>query len=624
MPLVALDRVFVAFGHLPLLNEIAFQVEAGERLAVIGRNGTGKSTLLQILSGDLQPDSGVILKQPGVRVARLVQDVPLSTDRTVAEVVGDGLGPLDTHDEWQRHHQADMIMSRLSLPPAAIVDTLSGGWKRRVLLARALVGKPDLLLLDEPTNHLDIEAITWLESFLADYRGAVVFVTHDRAFLERLATRIVELDRGRLTSWPGDYATFERKKEEWLANEELTNAKFDKRLASEEVWLRRGVKARRTRDEGRVKALMAMRAERAGRRSRAGSVRLQIEQADPSGKMVFEAENVDFAFSGPQDLRTSGPRDLKASLVVRDFSVRVMRGDRIGLIGPNGAGKTTLLRLLLGELTPASGEVRRGANVQVAYYDQQREQLDPDRSVVETIGDGNDTVTVNGQPRHVHGYLQDFLFSPERARSPVRALSGGERNRLLLARLFTRPANVLVLDEPTNDLDLETLELVEQQLVEWPGTLLLVSHDRRFLDNVVTSTLAFEGQGKVEEYVGGYEDYLRQKPPGDTKDLSGSVTHSSGAAKDLSGAPKRSSGSTKTSAGKKKRSFKEEREFNELPERIAALEAEQKQLQAALADPEFYKKPGSEIQAAVDRLDQIDAELLEAMARWDALDSIGN
>ena len=600
MPLVALDRVAVAFGHLPLLDEIAFQVDAGERIAIIGRNGTGKSTLLQILSGDLQPDSGLVLRQPGTRVARLVQDVPLSTDRTVAEVVGEGLGTLDAHDEWQRHHQADMVMTRLELPPAAIVDSLSGGWKRRVLLARALVGQPDLLLLDEPTNHLDIEAITWLESFLAEYRGAVVFVTHDRAFLERLATRIVELDRGRLTSWPGDYATFERKKEEWLANEELSNAKFDKKMATEEVWLRRGVKARRTRDEGRVKALMAMRADRAERRSRIGTVRLQIEQADASGKMVFEAQDVSFAFA------TGSP-------VVRSFSARVMRGDRIGLIGPNGVGKTTLLRLLLGELAPTGGEVRPGANVQVAYYDQQREQLDPDRTVVDTIGDGNDMVTVNGQPRHVHGYLQDFLFSPERARSPVRALSGGERNRLLLARLFTRPANVLVLDEPTNDLDLETLELLEQQLVDWPGTLLLVSHDRRFLDNVVTSTLAFEGGGRIEEYVGGYEDYARQRQSGSTKNPSGATKKPSGDTKNLSG----------RNPSKKKRTFKEEREYAELPNRISALEAEHKQLQNALADPGFYKKPGSEIQAAVDRVEQIDRELHVALERWDALDSIG-
>ena len=608
MPLVALDNVSIAFGHLPLLDNASFQIDPGERVAVIGRNGTGKSTLLNILSGELPPDRGTVLRQPGVRVAKLVQDVPLSTARTVADVVGEGLGTLDVHDEWQRHHQADQVMSRLSLPPATIVDSLSGGWKRRVLLARALVGNPDLLLLDEPTNHLDIDAITWLESFLAEYRGAVVFVTHDRAFLERLANRIVELDRGHLTSWPGDYATFERKKEEWLANEELANAKFDKKMAIEEAWLRRGVKARRTRDEGRVKALMAMRAERAERRSRAGNVRLQIEQSDASGKLVFEAEDVSVGFGG-------------GAPVVRNFSTRIMRGDRIGLIGPNGAGKTTLLRLLLGDLTPTSGEVRRGANVQVAYYDQQREQLDPDRTVVDTIGDGNDTVTVNGRSRHVHGYLEDFLFPPERARSPVRALSGGERNRLLLARLFTKPANVLVLDEPTNDLDLETLELLEQQLVEWPGTLLLVSHDRRFLDNVVTSTLAFEGNGVVAEYVGGYEDYVRQRradgAPAAAKSQSGGSTNAPGTGKDASGTAKTASGK------KKKRSFKEEREYAELPARIAALEDEHKRLQAALADSSFYTKPGSEIQAAVDRVEAIDKELLEAMARWDELDSIG-
>jgi ABC transport system ATP-binding/permease protein len=611
MPLVALDRVSLAFGHLPLLDEANFQIDPGERVAVIGRNGSGKSTLLQILGGDLPPDSGVVLRQPGVRIARLVQDVPLSADRTVATVVGEGLGELDIHDEWQREHQSDMVMSRLSLPPDAIVDTLSGGWKRRVLLARALVGQPDLLLLDEPTNHLDIEAITWLESFLAEYRGAVVFVTHDRAFLERLATRIVELDRGRLTSWPGDYATFERKKEEWLANEELANTKFDKKMATEEVWLRRGVKARRTRDEGRVKALMAMRAERAERRNRAGNVRLNIESADSSGKMVFEAQHVNFTYP---------PRGNKPAIVVKDFSTRVMRGDRIGLIGPNGAGKTTLLRLLLGQMEPTNGEVRRGANVQIAYYDQQREQLDPDRSVVDTIGDGADTVTVNGQPRHVHGYLQDFLFSPERARSPVRALSGGERNRLLLARLLTRPANTLVLDEPTNDLDLETLELLEQQLVDWPGTLLIVSHDRRFLDNVVTSTLAFEGDGKIGDYVGGYEDYLRQREGEGGKDTSGS-------AKDVSGSAKNMSGSTKGGSGKqptrKKRTFKEEREYTELPNRIAALEAEQKDLQAKLADAGFYQQAGAIIQGAVDRLEQIDRELGVAIERWDALDSVG-
>ena len=530
MPLITLEKVSIAYGHLPLLNEVALQVEAGERIAIIGRNGTGKSTLMQIIGGEMPPDSGTVWTQPGARVARLVQDVPLSADRPVFDVIAEGLGDLSSvitnyhhaavevatdyseealarlgdlqheleeRDGWQLEQTVELIITKLGLPSEAIVDTLSGGWRRRVLLARALVGQPDVLLLDEPTNHLDLDAIEWLEAFLIAYPGAVMFVTHDRAFLERVGTRVVEIDRGRLTSWPGDYATFARKKEEWLANEELQQTKFDKKMAAEEVWLRRGVKARRTRDEGRVKALMAMRAERAARRAQIGNVRMQIEQADSTGKMVFEAKGISHSFA--------------ATPVVRDLSLRVMRGDRIGLIGPNGAGKTTLLRLLLGELTPQSGTTRHGANVQVAYYDQQREQLDPERTVVDTIGDGNDTVTVNGQPRHVHGYLQDFLFSPERARSPVKALSGGERNRLLLARLFTRPANVLVLDEPTNDLDLETLELLEAQLVEWPGTLLLVSHDRRFLDNVVTSTLVFEGGGKVQEYVGGYADWLRQR-----------------------------------------------------------------------------------------------------------------
>ena len=607
MPLVALEHISHAYGHVPLLDEVGLQVEAAERIAIIGRNGAGKSTLMQIIAGELPPDAGNVWRQPGTRVTRLVQDVPLSANRSVAEVVGEGLGALDPHDEWQRSHQADMVMSRLQLPPEVNVDTLSGGWKRRVLLARALVGRPELLLLDEPTNHLDIEAITWLESFLAEYTGAVMFVTHDRAFLERLATRIVEIDRGRLTSWPGDYATFVRKKEEWLANEELQQAKFDKKLATEEVWLRRGVKARRTRDEGRVKALMAMRVERAARRNQMGQVKLQIEPADTSGKMVFEADDISFSYVG------AGLQSRPS--VVRDFSIRVMRGDRIGLIGPNGSGKTTFLKLLLGELEPATGDIRRGVNVEVAYYDQQREQLDPDRSVADTIGDGNDTVTVNGRARHVLGFLQDFLFSPERARSPVKSLSGGERNRLLLARLFTRPANVLVLDEPTNDLDLETLELLEQQLVEWPGTLLLVSHDRRFLDNVVTSTVVFEGGGRLQEYVGGYQDWLRQT----VKTPTGSAKNASGSSKDSSGSTNHASGSK----AKTKRSFKEEREFVELPDRIAALEAEQQQLQAAIADPEFYKKPAAEIHAALDRVTAIDGELLAALERWDALDSIG-
>ena len=600
MPLVALDHVSIAYGHLPLLDDVALQIEAGERVSVIGRNGTGKSTLLQIIGGDQAPDRGSVWRQPGLRVARLEQDVPLSTDRPVSAVVAEGLSGLthDAADEWRREHRVDLILSRLQLPPEAIVNTLSGGWRRRVLLARALVAEPDLLLLDEPTNHLDIDAITWLENFLADYRGAVVFVTHDRAFLQRLATRIVELDRGRLTSWPGDYATFLRRKDEWLANQTVQDEKFDKRLAEEEVWLRQGVKARRTRNEGRVRALMAMRDERAARRESIGSARLQIERADRSGQLVFEADRITKSFGGVT--------------VVGEFSTRVMRGDRIGLIGPNGAGKTTLLRMLLGDMEPDSGEVRRGANVLVAYYDQQREQLDPERTVFDTVGDGNETVTVNGQPRHVHAYLRDFLFPAERARSPVKALSGGERNRLLLARLFTRPANVLVLDEPTNDLDLETLELLEAQLVDWPGTLLLVSHDRAFLDNVVTSTFAFEGNGRVEEYVGGYDDWLRQRAAARSVAVAASAAPALG--KDA--APR-----TGPSVAARKLSYKEQREFAELPAQIETLEAEQIELSARVADGDFYKEPAATIDGTLARLTELQQALTSAYARWDALDS---
>ncbi len=598
MPLVALDRVSIAFGHLPLLDAASLQIDPGERIAVLGRNGTGKSTLLQIISGETQPDSGSVWRQPSVRVARLVQDVPLTDTRTVAAVVAEGVSGGHDKEEWLRDHQVDLILTRLGLSGDLAVDTLSGGWRRRVLLARALVAEPDLLLLDEPTNHLDIDAITWLEGFLSEYAGAVVFVTHDRAFLQRLATRIVELDRGRLTSWPGDYATFSRRKEEWLANEAVQQEKFDKRLAQEEVWLRQGIKARRTRNEGRVRALMAMRQERAARRDQIGAVRMRAEQADQSGRLVFEARGVTKAYG--------------AQPVVADVSVRVMRGDRIGLIGPNGAGKTTFLRLLIGELAPDRGEVREGANVQVAYYDQQREQLDPERTVFDVVGDGSDTVTVNGQSRHVHSYLRDFLFSDERARSPVKALSGGERNRLLLARLFTRPSNVLVLDEPTNDLDLETLELLEAQLAEWPGTLLLVSHDRTFLDNVVTSTLAFEGQGRVVENVGGYEDWLRQ-----SRRQATTRAAESGATPAARSTPH---GATAAAAAPRKRSYKEQRELDALPARIETLEEEQRQLRDDVAAPEFYRRPADQIAQAMDRLEALEYELLAAYARWHDLE----
>jgi ABC transport system ATP-binding/permease protein len=631
MPLITLDRISVAFGHLPLLDNVVLQIHEGERVSIIGRNGTGKSTLLRIINGEQAPDSGSIGRQPGIRTARLEQDVALSANRPVFDVVADGLSDLgdlvtayhhaavevaahctesaleklgrlqhelEERGGWQLEQRVEFVLARLGLPAETIVDTMSGGWRRRVLLARALVAQPDLLLLDEPTNHLDLDTITWLETFLADYPGAVLFVTHDRAFLQRLATRIVELDRGRLTSWPGDYATFLRKKEEWLANETVNQEKFDRRLAEEEVWLRQGVKARRTRNEGRVRALMTMRQERAARRAQAGAVRLQLENAAPSGKLVFEARQISKSFDEVP--------------VVRDFSARILRGDRIGLIGSNGAGKTTLLRLLLQELEPDAGEVRRGTNVQVAYYDQQRLQLDPERTVFDTIGDGGDTVTVNGRTRHVHGYLRDFLFQPEQARSPVKALSGGERNRLMLAWLLTRPANVLVLDEPTNDLDLETLELLEAQLVEFPGTLLLVSHDRTFLDNAVTSTLVFEGNGQVQEYVGGYEDWVRQRV---------AVSSAEPPTRHASTASNQAPPPTEPPAVRRKLSYMEQREFERLPGRIETFEVELQHLKSFVASPDFYRESPESIHKALARLDKIQDELLDAYALWDDLDS---
>ena len=627
MALVSLDHVSIAYGHVPLLDDASLQVEAGERVCVIGRNGTGKSTLLQILSGDQTPDSGSVWRQPDIGVARLVQDVPLASNRPVFDVVAEGLGnlgelvaayhhaavevaergtdisleklgtlqhELEKRDGWRLEQRVETVLERLDLSADAIVDTLSGGWRRRVLLARALVAQPQLLLLDEPTNHLDIEAMSWLEEFLKTYAGAVVFVTHDRVFLQNLATRIVEMDRGKLTSWPGDYETFLHKKEEWLANEAVQNDKFDKRLAEEEVWLRQGVKARRTRNEGRVRALEAMRKERAARRTLIGNVRLQGEIGDRSGQLVFEATGVSKSFG--------------EKAVVRDLSLRVMRGDRVGLIGPNGSGKTTLLRMLIGELTPDTGEVERGTNVQVAYYDQQREQLDPKRTVFDTVGDGNDTVTVNGRTQHIHGYLRDFLFPPERAYAKVKALSGGERNRLLLARLLTRPANVLVLDEPTNDLDIETLELLESYLIEWPGTLLLVSHDRAFIDHVVTSTLVFESGGHVQEYVGGYEDWLRQRG---TREMAPEAQ--------LERA-ERTAELPVAIATRKKPTYREQKELDQLPVQIEALEREHAHVTASIADPHFYRQPADSITHTLARLEALKNELHDAYARWEELD----
>jgi len=598
MPLATLDNVSIAYGHLPLLHQASLRIESRERLCVIGRNGTGKSTLLHIIGGEVAPHEGDVWRESGLRIGRLAQDALVADDRLAFDVVAEALGE-KAGDAWQADRQIEMVLSRLQIPAKASMGTLSGGWQRRVLLARALVTEPDLLLLDEPTNHLDIEAIRWLEDFLTGYSGTVVFVTHDRAFLEAVATRIVELDRGRLTSWPGDYATFLRRKEESLAIEEAHHARFDKRLAEEEAWLRQGIKARRTRNEGRVRALLAMREERAARRASIGSVRLETEIGARSGQMVFEAERITKSFDG--------------RVVVNDFSVRVMRGDRIGLIGSNGAGKTTLLTMLLGDLEPDAGTVRRGSNVQIAYYDQQREQLDPNRTVWETIADGHDTVTINDRTQHVHGYLRDFLFPAERAVSPVKALSGGERNRLLLARLFARPFNVLVMDEPTNDLDIETLELLEARLVAWQGTLLLVSHDRAFIDHVVTSTLVFEGEGHVQEYVGGYEDWLRQR-----RRAAPLPTRRDAVAP---GASPATTQPKDTSATPRKPSYKEQRELEELPARIEALENEQRRLQETVASPEFYKRAAAEIHEALSRLEELETLLLAAYTRWDALES---
>jgi ATP-binding cassette subfamily F protein uup len=639
----------LAFGHLPLLEDADLRVEPGERISIIGRNGSGKSTLLRVLSGDIPPDAGTLWRQPGLRVARLDQDVSAlspaapahdvrSPARSVfdevargletlgdvvaayhhaATEVADGGGPdaltrrgrlqqqLEERDGWRLEQRVELVISRLSLPSERMVHELSGGWQRRVLLGKALVADPDLLLLDEPTNHLDIEAIRWLEEYLQGYAGALIFVTHDRSFLSALATRIVELDRGRLTSWPGRYESYLQKKAEALNAEALELARLDKKLVKEEAWLRQGVKARRTRNEGRVRDLLKLREQRAAHRAASGTVRMSVDASDASGKVVFEAEHVSKAFGGVP--------------VVRDYSQRILRGDRIGLIGPNGSGKTTLLRMLVGELAPDAGTIRRGTRLHVAYFDQHREQLDPDRSVADTVNDGNDTVVINGEPRHVIGYLSDFLFPRERAVSPVRQLSGGERNRLMLARLLARPANVLVLDEPTNDLDIETLELLEDLIGAFDGTVLLVSHDRAFLDHIVTSTLAFEGEGRVTEYVGGYEDYLRQSAAADHRPRPGPRTPDSGPgarpAAVASIDPKRSG-----SGSVRKLSYHEVRELESLPARIEALETEQAAIQAEAASPDFYKESAERIRAVLDRIEAIEPEIEAAMARWMALE----
>ncbi len=593
MPLVTIQNLRIGFQGPPLLDDVSCIIESKQRIGLLGRNGSGKTTLLRMLCGDVEPDGGKIVIAPGTKIAWLPQDVPQDLFGEVQSIVAQGLS-VDEHDSgaaWKVEQQVKQILSRMELPALIEFSTLSSGMKRRVLLARALVASPDLLLLDEPTNHLDVDSIAWLENFLARCETTLVFVTHDRMFLRKLADRILEIDRGRLFDWTCDYDTFLRRKEEALAAEEKQNALFDKRLAEEEVWIRQGVKARRTRNEGRVRALEAMRRERANRRSASSAVTLVVQNAQRSGVLVADIEDASFAYAERPILRT--------------FSTTILRGDKIGIIGPNGVGKTTLLRVLLGQLAPQSGSVKLGSNLQIAYFDQLRQQLDEELSVQENVGEGSDTVMINGRARHVIGYLQDFLFSAERTRTPVRFLSGGERNRILLAKLFSKPANVIVLDEPTNDLDAETLELLEDRLVQFDGTVLLVSHDRAFLNNVVTSTLVFE-PGGVKEYVGGYDDWLRQRPEPQAETTASTPTTETRRAKE-------------TDAKKRRLTFKENRELETVTANIERLEQEIEALHTEMAQPEFYQRPGDEIAEAHARLKQFEEQLAVDFARWEEL-----
>jgi ABC transport system ATP-binding/permease protein len=608
MPTVRLDKVSLSYGLKPLLHDADLQIRKGERVCLLGRNGEGKSSLLQLITRQVVPDSGEIWVRPGARVASLAQDVSPASDARVRDLVMGGFAAATTdHGDWQAELQVEQVISRLELDADATIGALSGGWRRRVMLARALVAQPDLLLLDEPTNHLDIDAIVWLEEMMQDFDGALLFVSHDRAFVRRLATRIVELDRGRLRVWPGNYDDYVLQKRAALDVEAKHDALFDKKLAQEEVWIRQGVEARRTRNEGRVRALKQLRLQRSQRRERIGQVDMKAQDAAPSGKLVFEAVDVTHAFG--------------AEPVIAGFSTRVMRGDRIGIIGPNGCGKTTLIKLLVGELEPTEGTIRRGTNLLPAYFDQQREQLDPAASIMDNVTRGSgETVTIDGQPRHVAGYLRDFLFPPERLRAPVSMLSGGERNRLLLARLFAQPSNLLVMDEPTNDLDAETLDLLEELVASYQGTLLLVSHDRAFLDNVVTSTLVFEGSAQINEYVGGYSDWLRQRKSGASAKPRAPAT---APAAEAMTAPRDPAMTAAAPAPLKPRrlSYKEQRELAGMPERIQQLETEQLQLQEAIADPDLFKRDPARGAAALQRLQSLATELENAYSRWDALES---
>jgi ATP-binding cassette subfamily F protein uup len=628
MSLVNLDNISIAFGHVTLLDNVNLRLEKGERVCLIGRNGEGKSTLLKIISGQIQAESGLLQFRQGCRSSYLAQEPIFEPNDSIFHAVARGLGKvgelvqhyhelvqkleekqdndlmkkleqvqhqLEAQDGWLLEQRVETILSRLYLTPDEKVEKLSGGWKRRVAIAQALVTEPDLLLLDEPTNHLDIEAITWLEELLLEFKGCLLFISHDRQFMQRLATRIIELDRGLLTSYPGDYDTYLKTKQAALEAEATQNAKFDKALAQEEVWIRQGIKARRTRNEGRVRALKKMRQERAQRREKMGKVKLNVNSGELSGKMVIEAENITKYYDNKP--------------LIKPFSTVIMRGDKIGLIGANGVGKTTLLKLLLNEIPPDSGKVKHGTQLQVAYFDQLRTQLNPEQTLYDAIGQGRDNVDINGKSKHVMSYLSDFLFAPARAYSPIKSLSGGECNRLLLAKLFTKPANLLVMDEPTNDLDVESLELLEELLVNYAGTLLLVSHDRRFLDNVVTSTFAFEGDAVVNEYVGGYEDWLRQRKPVE-------IAKSAKVEKEA----KKIEKTVKTVEKAKKLSYKEQRELDSLPAKIEQLETDLAELQQVVASSDFYKQEQSTVNETLEKMKSVEAELQTCYERWEILE----
>ena len=598
MAFLNVQSVALTFGHTRLFEEINLTIEQGEKVALVGRNGSGKSTLLKLIAGIIRPDAGSIAIQKGVRTAYLDQMVPGEMPGTVFEVVKEGLAriqdTLETEGGWERRQQVEKIISQLGLDEERVFNILSAGLKRQVFLARALVAEPDILLLDEPTNHMDIDSIKRLEEMLLRFTGALVFVTHDRMFLQRIAARIVEIDRGKLFDQSCDYGTFLDRRAAAREVEETQNVLFDKKLEKEETWVRRGVRARRTRNEGRVRELLKLREVRQQRRERPGTVKMEAQEAERSGMLVVKAQKVSFSYNGVP--------------VITDFSTTIMKGDRVGILGPNGCGKTTLLRILLGEIQPSSGSVRLGTNLQISYFDQLREQLDENKTVQENVVEDNDSVTINGKKRHIIGYLQDFLFSADQARSYVSLLSGGERNRLLLARLFSRSSNLLVLDEPTNDLDLETLELLEDYLMNYTGTVLLVSHDRAFINNVVTSTLVFEGNGAVKEYIGGYDDWLRQRPV-ETKPLKTDTG-------------KKAVPQFRVPRPKAKFGFKQQKELESLPQTIQALETEQEELYRVMGDPDLYKKDKFEIVTKKERLEIVKKSLADFYARWEELEQL--